>query len=255
MTSTARAKLPTVPPKRTVSQVESNNPLDGKRVAVKKSAPTSAASGVETRAKIIRAALDCLATEGIAGTSTRAIARLGNFNQALVFYHFGSVEQLLIAASISESELRAQRYTERLAIVQSFPELVKVARQLHDEEVAEGSIAVLTQLLAAAASSPELQKGILDGLQPWMKLIEDAVERVIKDSPLAHALPASDLAFAIASLFIGVELMAGLDANREAERRLFATIEALGYLVDALLNMTMPAPQGSPGAAPSSTTA
>ena len=208
----------------------------------KKPALTSAANGVETRAKIIRAALDCLRSQGIAGTSARAIARIGDFNQALVFYHFGSIDQLLVAASITESESRAARYTERLATVQSFPELVKVARELHVEEAAEGSIVVLTQLLAAAESSPDLRRGVFAGLQPWMQHIESAVARVTKDSPLAQALPAKDLAFAIASLFIGIELMAGLDEHREAETRLFATIEALSYLVDALLQMSVPIP-------------
>ncbi len=208
----------------------------------KLTAPTSAANGVETRAKIIRAALDCLRNEGIAGTSARAIARTGDFNQALVFYHFGSIDQLLVAASVTESERRSARYTERLATVTSFPELVKVARELHEEEAAEGSIVVLTQLLAAAESSPELRRGVLSGLQPWMALIEGAVDRVTKNSPLAQALPARDLAFAISSLFIGIELMAGLDEHRDAERRLFATIETLSYLVDALLQMSLPIP-------------
>lgn len=195
---------------------------------------------METRAKIIRVALDCLRTEGIAGTSARAIARIGDFNQALVFYHFGSIDQLLVAASVTESERRAARYAERLSTVTTFPELVKVARQLHEEEAAEGSIVVLTQLLAAAESSPDLRRGVFAGLQPWMALIEGAVARVTQNSPLAQALPAKDLAFAISSLFIGIELMAGLDEHREAETRLFATIEALSYLVDALLQMNLP---------------
>ena len=229
MTTPPRAMLETVPEKATPPTTR------------RKAGATSAASGIETRAKIITAALECLRVEGIAGTSARAIARTGNLNQALIFYHFGSVEQLLVAASADESKHRASRYALRLAEVGSFPELVKVARTLHDEEVAQGSIAVLTQLLAAAASSPELAQGLLDGLQPWMRLIEATVERVTKDSPLASALPAADLAFAISSLFIGIELLAGLDANRVAEQRLFATIEALGYLVDALLQMSLPA--------------
>ena len=75
-----------------------------------------------------------------------------------------------------------------------------------------------------------------------MQHIEDAVERVTRDSPLAQALPPKDLAFAISSLFIGIELMSGLDEKREAETRLFATIEALSYLVDALLQMSLPTP-------------
>ena len=208
-------------------------------MALKK--PSAAHTGAETRAKIINATIECLRIDGIANLSTRAIARIGDFNQALVFYHFGSIEQLLIAAGVTESERRAARYSDRLAHVGSFPELVKVARQLHDEEVAQGSIAVLTQLLAAATSSDALKQGIYAGLEPWMQLLEAALERVLAGSPWGTALPARELAFAMSSLFIGIEMMAGLDADRNAETRLFTTIESLGYLVDALLQMAPPA--------------
>ena len=50
----------------------------------------------ETRQHIMAAALDTLREEGIAGTSARSIARNGDFSQAAIFYHFGSVEQLLV---------------------------------------------------------------------------------------------------------------------------------------------------------------
>ncbi|MCP3987556.1 MAG: TetR family transcriptional regulator [Actinomycetia bacterium] len=49
----------------------------------------SSRSGLETRDRIIDAALDTVRVEGLVGTSVRAIARTGGFNQALVFYHFG----------------------------------------------------------------------------------------------------------------------------------------------------------------------
>ncbi|MCP3855949.1 MAG: helix-turn-helix transcriptional regulator [Actinomycetia bacterium] len=55
-------------------------------------------SGQETREKILDAALETVRVEGLVGTSARAIAKAGDFNQALVFYHFGSVDELLLAA-------------------------------------------------------------------------------------------------------------------------------------------------------------
>ena len=56
-------------------------------------------NSAETREKLIDAARSCLLTEGIAGASARAIARHGDLNQALVFYHYGSVEGLLAATA------------------------------------------------------------------------------------------------------------------------------------------------------------
>jgi AcrR family transcriptional regulator len=191
--------------------------------------------GEATRTRIIAAVLECLRTNGVVGTSARAIARTGDFNQALIFYHFGSVTELLIAAGLAESDRRAQRYSERLAGVTSLPELVAVARALHEEELAQGSVAVLTQMLAAAAHSDELRQALLDGFQPWMRLVEEAVERVLAGTPYAGVSPITDLSFTIASLFLGIELMSGLDPARAAERRLFTTIDTFAGLADTIM--------------------
>ena len=43
-----------------------------------------------TKQQIARAALEALRTEGFAGATSRAIGRIGGFNQALIFYHFGT---------------------------------------------------------------------------------------------------------------------------------------------------------------------
>ena len=51
-----------------------------------------------TKARIAEAALETLKTVGFAGASARAIAHQGGFNQALIFYHFGSVQAVLLAA-------------------------------------------------------------------------------------------------------------------------------------------------------------
>ena len=56
------------------------------------------AAGVSTKEQIVGAAIETLRTEGFGGTSARAIARIGDFNQALIFYHFGSVNGLLLEA-------------------------------------------------------------------------------------------------------------------------------------------------------------
>ncbi|MGW9038956.1 TetR/AcrR family transcriptional regulator, partial [Streptomyces sp. NPDC055721] len=52
----------------------------------------------ETRDKLLDGALRTLVEQGIAKASARAIATTAGVNQALVFYHFGSVDELLAAA-------------------------------------------------------------------------------------------------------------------------------------------------------------
>ncbi|HZA00024.1 MAG TPA: TetR/AcrR family transcriptional regulator [Acidimicrobiales bacterium] len=194
----------------------------------------------ETRARIVTAALQALRADGIAGISARAIARHGGFNQALIFYHFGSLEGLLVAVARRESERRSALYAPALREVTSLPELVAVARRLHDEEFAAGSVAALTQMLAGAVGSDELARGVWAALEPWTTLVQGTVERLLADTPYRDALPLDDLTFAITALFLGVELLTGLDPNGR-QTTLFATMESAAALVDGLV-------RGSPAA-------
>ena len=205
---------------------------------------TAAATGEETRARIVAAALDTVRNEGIAGVSARSIARTGDFNQALIFYHFGSVDRLLVAAAVADSDRRAALYADALEQVQTLPQLVGVARLLHDREFEQGSVTVLAQLLAGAAHSPELADGLNDGFTPWMELVEATVTRVLAGTPLEGIIPLDDIAFAIASLFLGMELITGLTPDDRRDETLLTTLELIGGMVELLMGAKVP------GAAP-----
>lgn len=192
----------------------------------------------QTRARIVDAALQALRDEGIAGISARAIARHGGFNQALIFYHFGSVEGLLVTVARTESERRSALYAPALAEVSSLTELVAVARRLHDEEFQAGTVAALTQMLAGAVGSDELSRGIADSLRPWTTLVGETIDRLLGDTPFGDLLPRDDLTSGVAALFLGIELLTGLDPT-VADGSLFTTMETVASLIDALL-------QGSP---------
>ena len=203
---------------------------------------TSQVTGEETRLKIINAAIETLNSEGIVGASARAIARVGGFNQALIFYHFGSVEGLLIAASKAAGKARSERYASRFAEVDSMEALVRVARDVHTQEQAEGSVNVLTQMLAGATNQPALREGLYLAMTPWLELVEQALGRVLGESSIVSIMPLGDLAYAVASLFIGLELMTALDPSGERPTRLFGSIEQFAGLFEMLLKATSPAP-------------
>jgi AcrR family transcriptional regulator len=194
-----------------------------------------------TRARIVEAALQALRDEGIAGISARGIARHGGFNQALIFYHFGSVEGLLVAVAQRESERRSALYAPALAEVTTLSELVGVARRLHDEEFQEGTVAALTQMLAGAVGSEELSRGIADALRPWTGLVGETIDRLLAGTPFGDVLPRDDLTSGIAALFLGIELLTGLDPAM-AEGSLFTTMESVASLLDNLLLAAPPSP-------------
>src|SRR5437870_5393425 len=160
-------------------------PRAGAEPSVSRRAPASE----ETRQRIIDAALETVRRGGIIGASARAIARTGGFNQALIFYHFGSVSDLLLAAVDYMSELRMNRYEERLAEVRTLPELVAVAKGLHSEDVEGGHIRVLSQMVAGSSSSPELAEQLLRRFDPWIEVVEGAIVRVVAGTPYEGVLP------------------------------------------------------------------
>ena len=169
------------------------------------------ARGWETREKLLVGALTCLAEHGIAGTSARTVAAAAGVNQALVFYHFGSVDELLAAACRHGAEQRVARYRDRLAEVRTLGELLAVGREMHAEERSWGNVAVLAQLLAGAQAEPRLAPGTAAGLALWIAEIEQVLERVLATSPLAEFLDVAGLARAVAASFVGLELYEGVD--------------------------------------------
>src|ERR1700736_5345951 len=88
-----------------------------------KSAGAAGAASADTRQALIDAAIETLKSRGFAGTSARAIGKQAGCNQALVFYHFGSVVELLLAALDEVSARRLDRYTAAAARINSLPEL------------------------------------------------------------------------------------------------------------------------------------
>ncbi len=185
-----------------------------------------------TRNRLLTGALTCLLDQGITKASARTIAATAGVNQALVFYHFGSVDALLAAACQQAAEQRVARYRERLAGVTSLADLLDVGREIHAAEHADGNVAVLAQLLAGAQASPELGPATAAGLRLWIDELEFVLDRVLDGTPLGGLVDAPGLARAVAASFIGLELYDGVDPAGSA--RAFTALDQLAALAALL---------------------
>ncbi|MEV8016501.1 helix-turn-helix domain-containing protein [Streptomyces sp. NPDC086554] len=186
----------------------------------------------DTKTKLLEGTLRTLIDQGIAKTSARTIAAAAGVNQALVFYHFGSVDELLAAACRYGSEQRVSRYRDRLAAVSSLAELLEFGREMHVEERAAGHVAVLGQLLAGAQTQPRLAPATAAGLALWIEEIEKVLTRVLSATPLGEFTDPSGLARAVAASFVGIELYEGVDAD--GANRALDALEQLSLLVTAV---------------------
>lgn len=191
-------------------------------------------SAQDTRQQIAEAALEALRTEGFAGATSRAIARLGGFNQALIFYHYGSLENLLLAALDLTSARRMARYREALEGVETLEELIRVAGLIYREDRESGHVAVVSQMVAGSLARPELAKGVLERVEPWIDFCEQEIRRVVAGSPLEEVLPIRELAYGLVAFYLGENLLTHLDDGTRADA-LFERSEALAPALAAIL--------------------
>lgn len=186
----------------------------------------------DTRERLMEAAIGALRRHGISGVSARTIAAETGANQALVFYHFKTVEGLLAEAALRETRLRLDRYRPGFAEAASLRDLLRLGRELHESERASGNVALLGQFLAGSSSYPKLAEATADALRMWSDEIERVLERLFTGHPLADLLDIPGLARAISAAFIGLELYEGVDPAGAAAA--FGALDGMGTLVEVL---------------------
>ncbi|WQQ28826.1 TetR family transcriptional regulator [Nocardioides bizhenqiangii] len=185
----------------------------------------------DARERLLDATLRTVAEQGIARVSARTVAAEAGVNQALVFYHFGSVDDLLAAACQRGAEARVERYRAALEDVGSLSELVVLARRLHAQEREAGNVALLGQLLAGAQSHPALADPTAAGLALWVTEVERVLHRLLERTPLHGVVDVPGLARAVSASFVGLELYEAVD--EEGANAAIASLEQLANLLSA----------------------
>jgi AcrR family transcriptional regulator len=194
-----------------------------------------------TRAALVTGAIEALREVGFAGASAREIARRAGCAQALVFYHFGSVADLLLAALDEVSQSRLARYSPLVGGASSLTGLIDSARTIFGEDLDAGHVTVLVEMIAGARAVPGLGEQVAHRLEPWREFATTAVHSVTGRSPMAALLPADEIAHALVAGLLGLELLANLDGDRDAALAMFDRARAVAALLDAT---------ASPGRAP-----
>ncbi len=199
-----------------------------------------------TRDQILEATLETLRTDGFAGATSRAIARRGGFNQALIFYHFGSVDSLLLAALDRTSGERLSRYEQAVRDAATAEELIAVLGEIYADDRERGHMTVVSQMIAGSVARPELAPAVLARMEPWIELCEQALRKGLAEFEVGDVVPVRELAYAVVTFYLGVNLLTHLDADRARTDALFARLEALAPLATGV----MPRPRAGDDATP-----
>ena len=119
-------------------------------------APQQARS-IETRRRLLEAAIESLVANGFHGATTAEVVRRAKLARGAYIHHFGSREELMTAALRHLAEMRVERL-DRLA--QALPEVDRVRRlvELIASEVYKGDLFIaMTELWVAARTYPSLK--------------------------------------------------------------------------------------------------
>jgi AcrR family transcriptional regulator len=192
-----------------------------------------------TKLTIAQAALETLLTSGFAGASAREIAAAGSFNQALIFYHFGSIEKLLLAALELVSARRMSAYRARFEQAQTFPELASLARAIYAEDLENGYVTVLGEMVAAGVTNAELGRAVAACLDPWLDMVEDKLRGLVAGSLFESMIPSRDVAFAIIALYLGIDMLGHLEGSHARAESLLD----LGVRYAPLISALLPSPR------------
>jgi len=176
---------------------------------------------------MLDATLETLREEGFTGATSRAIARRGGFNQALVFYHFGSLDGLLLAALDATSVERLERYRAEVATADTPDELIAVMARIYAEDRDSGHLTVVSQMVAGSLARRDLAPEVLARMEPWLEFAEETLRRFVGPTL------APELALAAVTFYFGVNLLSVLDPERMDG--LFARTAELAPLLQGLL--------------------
>jgi AcrR family transcriptional regulator len=179
---------------------------------------------VTTRDKLLAAAAEALARDGLSGVSARAIACRAGVNQALVFYHFGSVSDLLEAAVRRSVDLAVASYRDRFADVGSLGELLALGRDLHRMERRRGNVAQMAQVMSGAQRDPILAKAGRYAMQRWTSEIEAVLARLLPGSVVEGLVDPGG----------GGHAAGGGGVDRAGAESALDTLDAMGAVLAAL---------------------
>jgi AcrR family transcriptional regulator len=193
-------------------------------------------AGESTRETILRAAFETLRDVGFTAATSRAVAERGGFNQALVFYYFGSMDALLLAALDWTNEQRLAAYRETLAGADTVHDALERAARLFAEDRASGHVTVVAQMIAGSVARPELAAETLGRMEPWLELCERTLARVLGKSALTAAVSTRELAYAIVTYYLGANLLTHLEGDSTRADELLERVRQLEPLVANLLD-------------------
>lgn len=181
----------------------------------------------DTKQRLVAATVQVLASDGIRAATIRRIADAAGCNSALVSYHFGSLNALLLAALDASSAERMERYGSVLGEARNLRQVRSAMRRLYREDRDSGHVRLLSEMMAAGLMDPPLGTDVAARVEPWVTLTEETLRRVVPGAVLRRRLPLREAAYGLVAMFLGMEILGTLSGDH---RRADAVVDRLSRM-------------------------
>jgi AcrR family transcriptional regulator len=178
-------------------------------------------SGAEA---LLDAAERLLVSEGRDGLTTRRVARAAGVNQGLVYHHFGSLEELMLAVLEGFTERLIERQREMYARDAPFRDKWLEAMGYMEADLAAGYPKVWLELQALGWNRPELRSRVVGVNEAWRNVLREAFSQARDEYGLTEQQLPLEAAVSLVMTFtqgVDVERLSGISTGHAELLRWF----------------------------------
>jgi len=205
--------------------------------------PRSRIDGESTRMAILQSTRRRLCDGGYAQLNVRDIARDAGVNHALIGYHFGGKQQLVLAVLDDANKQLLDRQTRMYSNTASASQKWQQACDFYEDDLQSGFVRLLMELMGASFTDEALRSEFLPRLLAWHHLVEAAVTDFIQNAGLNLPVSARAISAWIRWFWTGMEasMTLGITEDQGHQRE---ALEAVAILLRTV--ESRPQPKAAP---------
>lgn len=175
-------------------------------------------ANTSTRRALLDATIDSLVEIGFSATSARAVATRAKVAPGGVFYHFGTMDELL--GTVYDELQRARMERLAAAFRQPAGDLPAAIAAAARAEFERPDSRALLEIVVGAISSEPLAARVHSGIDESLRFTSDVLQTVLADVPGASAmpLPVELVAELAASAFFGLDVLHQVGRRPDLDR-------------------------------------
>lgn len=165
---------------------------------------------------LLDAAERLLVSEGRDGLTTRRVAHAAGVNQGLVYHHFGSLEELMLAVLERFTQRLIERQRAMYARGVPFREKWLEAMGYMEADLAAGYPKVWLELQALGWNRPELRSRVAGVNEAWRNVLRDAFAEAREEYGLTEEQLPLEAAVSLVMTFtqgVEVERLSGISTG------------------------------------------